>query len=174
VALAQTLLATGMLIGDELLTRQSIDVHRFGGFYEIALPSDGGVRKVGDITYAFWEANFHGNRKLANGSFDLLLLVKVEYVQDILVLRSWRIKYDKTRFAGLDDDVQAIGPLYREISIRELDNKWRLNMNGSHYCHCVFLKTEGRSSFVIVPEIFPNLQKLRCRGGKRCLLVLTD
>jgi hypothetical protein len=58
VALAQTLLATGMLIGDELLTRQSIDVHRFGGFYEIVLPSDGGVRKVGRHNVCFLGGQF--------------------------------------------------------------------------------------------------------------------
>jgi hypothetical protein len=162
-ALAKTLLVHGTLLGEEILWRKSLDVHFFGGFYETVLRFEPGLRKIGDVAHVYWQLNVD---RPNNFRLRLLLFIKLDYVEDVLIIRRIQVRYDKHQPPNRDDNTLIVSPLYRDVSIHEVEGKWLLDMNATHYCHLVLVLIDDRLKFLVIPEVASKTRNVVVTEGR--------
>jgi hypothetical protein len=113
-AICMTLARLGLLAGDQMRTGAGIE-RLFGGAFEIATLLAGELRKVGDVTYHFWQVR-NGLNGQAMIAFHAAL--RIDYFEDYLVIR-------KLEFGGGEslsvktDELYVIRPVHRSVDEAE-------------------------------------------------------
>lgn len=156
MAVSTALLLAGILLRAELHGGDAAPTLRcmFGGGYEIASYLNGEFRKVGDLTFVVWEAQVaDGGVKI---SFPQLLL-KQQYLHDVLLLRSARIKENSGHLEVFDEQFHAILPMYeisKEILAEDLSN---VSLQSLILCHCFFVRSgDAVSIYTRVQQCAPS------------------
>lgn len=120
---------TGSLLQMELATGQSLQ-ESYGGGYEIAALGTHGMYKLGEVTYAFWNAEVISETTLTL-SRGPLHVCSYAYTNDVLSIRSLSVDRDE----GVRHWFDHIAPIYRSLDdqerkslpLPELNNKWLCN-----------------------------------------------
>ncbi|HXE37666.1 MAG TPA: hypothetical protein VN639_04260 [Azonexus sp.] len=141
MAVSTALFLAGVLLRAELHGGDAAPTLRcmFGGGYEIASYLNGEFRKVGDLTFVVWEAQV--NDEGVKISLPQLLL-KQQYLHDVLLLRSARVKENSGHLEVFDEQYHAVLPMYevgKEILAEDLLN---VSLQSRLLCHCFLVRSD--------------------------------
>jgi hypothetical protein len=124
-AIARALMVAGHLLQLELNTGSTL-LQYYGGGYEVATLIGGRLQKVGDVTYLFWIVDATREPMHLSNPYHA---VRIQYQNDVLVLRTARIGSD-LQFV---DSAYLITPAFREISEDELLHDFQVPDMNSHF-----------------------------------------
>jgi hypothetical protein len=129
-AITRALIVAGHLLQLELNTGSTL-LQYYGGGYEVATLVGGRLQKIGDVTYLFWIVDATRDPMHLSNPYHA---VRIEYRNDVLVLRTARIGPD-LQFV---DSAYLITPAFREISEDELLHDFQAPDMNSHFLVNVF------------------------------------
>lgn len=105
----------------------------FGGGYETAIYAGGRFCKIGDVTFIIWEANV---TKDGVGITFPQLILKQQYLEDVLLLRSARITEKSGNLVLQDEQYHAVLPMYPVSREFIAQNLKEVSLESNKYCHC--------------------------------------
>lgn len=156
VAVSTALSLAGFLLRAEVHGGDAAPTLRcmFGGGYEIASYLNGEFRKVGDLTFVVWEAQVDdGGVKISPPQ----LLLKQQYLHDVLLLRSAHVKGSSGHLEIFDEQYHALLPMYevpQEILHEDLLN---VSLQSQLLCHCFLVRHgEGVGIYTRIQRSAPN------------------
>lgn len=150
-AITQSLMTTGLMLQEELASRQSL-LTFYGGGYEVASLVRGSFQKVGNITYVFWIAKHNHGRLELSLPF---CAQKYDYVNDLLLIRAahFNANVESTKAATVKESLHVVAPLYRRPTVEELNTLRPPSFQSRFTCHCVIVTKETQP-----PEIYLRIE----------------
>lgn len=150
-AITQSLMTTGLMLQEELASRQSL-LTFYGGGYEVASLVRGSFQKVGNITYIFWIAKHH------HGRLELSLPLcaqKYDYMSDLLLIRAahFYANEENTKAVTVKESLHVVAPLYRRPTAEEINSLRPPSFQSRFTCHCIVVTTERQP-----PDIYVRVE----------------
>ncbi|HLO62555.1 MAG TPA: hypothetical protein VK165_06275 [Azonexus sp.] len=129
--------------------------HMFGGGYEVAIFADGAFCKLGDMTFVIWEADVTDGIRLSHPQ----LILKQQYWNDILLIRSARIKTNDSKLELFDQQFHSVLPMYGVSKDIETEELLKLSLQSDLTCHCFFVReNEGLALYFYIDRCLPNTE----------------
>ncbi|MDO8417087.1 MAG: hypothetical protein Q7S87_12850 [Agitococcus sp.] len=113
-------------------------MNMFGGGYEIA-SYQGRFKKLGDLTYVFWEAELNNDTV----SFSIpQFIVKQKYIKDHLIIRSVRIENSVQASAYIikDEQLHTIRPIHTSTINIEPSEIAGISLQSNLMSHCILVR----------------------------------
>lgn len=146
VAFAKSAMLAGHLLTTDLSSDDPVR-NSFGGGFEIAYIGESGIKKMGDITYIFWQINDDWNQLIL-----IPIVVNVKYEGDLLVIKRFQgvqardipISSDQRNYGT---NVFGIGPIYRDFLPSDFDSVMNNQFNSEHQCHFILIPNKNDPIF---------------------------
>lgn len=164
-AVSTALSLAGVLLRAELHGGDAAPTLRcmFGGGYEIASYLNGEFRKVGDLTFVVWEAQI-GNEGVKISLPQLL--IKQQYLHDVLLLRSARVKENGGHPEIFDEQYHAVLPMYEISNAILAEDLINVSLQSRLLCHCFLVHSSNEV------EIYVRVQ--HCAPSSELTMTIED
>jgi hypothetical protein len=165
MAVSTALFLAGFLLRAELHGGDAAPTLRcmFGGGYEVASYLNGEFRKVGELTFVVWEAQVVDD--VVKISLPQLLL-KQQYLHDVLLLRSARIKENGGHLEVFDEQCHAVLPMY-EVSQKILaEDLLKVSLQSRLLCHCFLVRNDK--------DVWIYTRMQRCAPNSELTMTMED
>lgn len=168
VAASTGLMIAGMLLRNEHASGSNL-LEYFGGGYEVAVHTVNGFKKLGNMTFIMWEASV--KRDLVD--IAPLFIVKQQYADDVLLLRSAMLRSANGFPTVVDEQLHAILPIYKNKSEVGLPAPADVPYQSPLLCHCFLVRSNAQVAVhTRIQRSGPNSEPAMTFGDANGQLVL--